>query len=204
MRNAWTLSTDYDLNLFRYVSFPNEGCAMPAWPTHTNGGFHMRTKLVMFGITAVAVLALSLEASPQAVAQNANKPAAAKKSKPAAAKPAAPAPTMSATPAEKPAAKKPVRRKKKTTAMKGVPSGVANCLKHLSEMAAKDPLIAYEGHPEEIINNGLLWNDPKSKCSIGSDESMRKKVADLASAWRMKDAARVRSILGELEGMAPK
>jgi len=163
----------------------------------------MRSKLVMFGITAVAVLALSLEASPQAVAQNANKPAAPKKSKAAAAKPAPPAPTMAAT-AEKPAAKKPVRRKKKTTAMKGVPSGVANCLKHLSEMAAKDPLIAYEGHPEEIINNGLLWNDPKSKCSIGSDESMRKKVADLAKAWRMKDASAVRSILGELEGMAPK
>jgi hypothetical protein len=155
----------------------------------------------MFGITAVAVLALSLEASPQAVAQNANKPAAPKKSKAAAAKPA-PAPTAAATPAEKTAAKKPVRRKKKTTAMKGVPSGVANCLKHLSEMAAKDPLIAYEGHPEEIINNGLLWNDPKSKCSIGSDESMRKKVAELASAWRMKDASKVRSIIGELEGMA--
>ena len=39
----------------------------------------MRSKLVMFGITAAAVLSLSLEASPQAVAQNANKPAAAKK-----------------------------------------------------------------------------------------------------------------------------
>ena len=163
----------------------------------------MRSKLVMFGITAVAVLALSLEASPQAVAQNANKPAAPKKSKAPAAKPAPPAPTMAAS-AEKPAAKKPVRRKKKTTAMKGVPSGVANCLKHLSEMASKDPLIAYEGHPEEIINNGLLWNDPKSKCSIGSDESTRKKVAELASAWRMKDASKVRSIIGELEAMAPK
>src|SRR6185436_6805690 len=186
MRDAWTLSTNYEFNSFRYSAFPNEGRATTARSTHTNGGFHMRSKLVVFGITAVAVLALSLEASPQAVAQNANKPAAPKKSK-AAAKPA-PAPTMAAT-AEKPAAKKPVRRKKKTTAMKGVPSGVANCLKHLSEMAAKDPLIAYEGHPEEIVNNGLLWNDPKSKCSIGSDESMRKKVADLAKAWRMKDAS---------------
>ena len=71
-------------------------------------------------------------------------------------------------------------------------------------MAAKDPLIAYEGHPEEVINNGLLWNDPKSKCSVGSDENMRKKVADLASKWRMHDAAAVRSILQELEGMSPK
>jgi hypothetical protein len=71
-------------------------------------------------------------------------------------------------------------------------------------MAAKDPLIPYEGHPSEVVNNGLLWNDPKSKCSVGSDENMREKVFDLASAWRMNDAAKVRSILQELEGMSPK
>jgi len=166
----------------------------------------MRAKLMMIGITAAAILVLALQASPQAIAQgNANKPAPAKKTKPAAAKPATPAPAQAAAPAEKPAAaKKPVRRKKKTAAMAGVPSGVGNCIKHLSQMAAKDPLIAYEGHPEEVINNGLLWNDPKSKCSVGSDENMRKKVADLASKWRMHDAAAVRSILQELEGMSPK
>jgi hypothetical protein len=105
-------------------------------------------------------------------------------------------------PAAKPAAKKPRRKAKKQMAMKGVPSGLPNCLKHLSEMASKDPLPAYEGHPEEIVNNGLLWNDPKSKCSIGSDENMRKKVAEMAKAWRMKDATTVRSILGELESSA--
>ena len=71
------------------------------------------------------------------------------------------------------------------------------------EERAKDPLIAYEGHPEEIVNNGLLWNDPKSKC-YASDDGMRKKIADLAIKWRMHDAAAVRSILQELEGMAPK
>jgi len=159
------------------------------------------------GITAAAILVLALQASPQAIAQgNANKQAPAKKAKPAATKPAAtPAPAQAAAPAEKPAAaKKPVHRKKKPAGMAGVPSGVANCIKHLSQMAAKDPLIAYEGHPEEIVNNGLLWNDPKSKCSVGSDEGMRKKVADLASKWRMHDAAAVRSILQELEGMSPK
>ena len=176
-------------------------------PKYINGGFDMRAKLMTIGITAAAILLLALQASPQAIAQgNANKPAPAKKAKPAATKPAATAPAQTAAPAEKPAAaKKPVRRKKpKANAMAGVPSGVANCIKHLSQMAAKDPLIAYEGHPEEIVNNGLLWNDPKSKCSVGTDDGMRKKVADLASKWRMHDAAAVRSILQELEGMSPK
>ena len=162
----------------------------------------MRAKLVTFGITAVAVLALALQAFAQG---NANKAAATKKSKPAVAKPMPPPPppVQAAAPAAKAAAKKPVHRaKKKSTAMAGVPSGVANCLKHLSEMASKDPLIAYEGHPEEVINNGLLWNDPKSKCSVGGDENMRKKVVELANAWRMKDASKVRSIIQELQGMA--
>lgn len=170
-------------------------------PKYINGGFDMRAKLMTIGITAAAILVLALQASPQAIAQgNANKPAPAKK-----AKPAATAPAQAAAPAEKPAAaKKPVHRKKKPAGMAGVPSGVANCIKHLSDMAAKDPLIAYEGHPEEIVNNGLLWNDPKSKCSVGSDDNMRKKVADLAGKWRMHDAAAVRSILQELEGMSPK
>jgi hypothetical protein len=166
----------------------------------------MRAKLIMLSITAAAIIALALQASPQAIAQgNANKPAPAKKAKPAATKNAnTAAPAQAATPAAKPAAKKPVPRKKKPAAMAGVPSGVGTCIKHLSEMAAKDPLIAFEGHPEEIVNNGLLWNDPKSKCSVGTDENMRKKVFDLANKWRMHDAAAVRSILQELEGMSPK
>lgn len=170
----------------------------------------MKAKLVTFGITAVAIIALALQASSQAVAQgNANKPAPPKKAKPAATKKnanMAPPPTQAAPApaAAKPAAKKPVHRKKKTNAMAGVPSGVSNCIKHLSEMASKDPLIMFEGHPEEVVNNGLLWNDPKSKCSVGSDENMRQKVFDLATAWRMKDATKVRSILQELEGMSPK
>jgi hypothetical protein len=163
----------------------------------------MRVKLVTFGITSVATLALVVQASSsQAVAQgNANKPAAKKKA-PAQAKPAnaAPAPaTAPAATAEKP---KPKPKKKAKTAMAGVPRGVPNCIKHLSQMAAKDPLIDYDGHPSEIINGGLLWGDPKSHCSVASDDAMKKKVLDLAAAWRKKDATQVRSILGELEASA--
>ena len=162
----------------------------------------MRAKLVTFGLTAVATLALALQASPQAIAQgNANKPAAAKKKapppppKPAQAKPApAPAagqPAMAAKPKPKP-------KKKKAAVMAGVPKGVPACIKHLTQMAAKDPLIDYDGHPSEIINGGLLWSDPKSQCSVAGDEAAKKKVLALADAWRRKDAAQVRSLLQEL------
>jgi hypothetical protein len=162
----------------------------------------MRAKLVTFGITAVATLALVVQASSQAVAQgNANKPAAAKKKmppppppKPAQAKPAPPAggeTMMAAKPKPKP-------KKKASAAMAGVPKGVPACIKHLTTMAAKDPLIDYDGHPSEIINGGLLWNDPKSRCSIASDDAKKKKVIELAGAWRRKDASQVRSILAEL------
>jgi len=170
----------------------------------------MRVKLVTFCFTAVATLAFVVQASSQAVAQgNANKPAAKKKA-PAQAKPAnapapsqakpanAPAPAASETAAKPKAKPKP----KKKAAMAGVPKGVPNCIKHLSQMASKDPLPDYFGHPSEIINNGLLWNDPKSHCSVASDEAMKKKVLDLAEAWRKKDATQVRSILGELESSA--
>jgi hypothetical protein len=159
----------------------------------------MRVKLVTFGITAVATLALLVQASSsQAVAQgNANKPAA--KKAPPQAKPANAAPAPAAAPAATAEKPKPKPKKKAKTAMAGVPSGVPNCIKHLSQMAAKDPLIDYDGHPSEIINGGLLWSDPKSRCSVTSDEAMKKKVLDLANAWRRKDATQVRSILGELE-----
>lgn len=163
----------------------------------------MRVKLVTFCITAVATLAFVVQASSQAVAQgNANKPAAKKKAPaPPQAKPAnAPAPAAAA--GETAAKPKPKPKPKKKAAMAGVPKGVPNCIKHLSQMAAKDPLIDYFGHPSEIINDGLLWNDPKSHCSVAGDEAMKKKVLDLAAAWQKKDATQVRSILGELEGSA--
>ena len=165
----------------------------------------MRAKLVTFGLTAVATLALALQALPQAIAQgNANKPAAKTKApppqaKPAAAKPAppTPAPAAQGTMAAKPKPK-PKPKKKAAAAMAGVPKGVPACIKHLTQMVEKDPLIDYDGHPSEIINGGLLWNDPKSQCSVGSDEAMRKKVVELAGAWRRKDASKVRGLLQEL------
>jgi hypothetical protein len=164
----------------------------------------MRT--VILGVSLVFGVGLMCEASAQAVAQNANKPAAARKAKPAKkapeAKPAAAAATPApAATAEKPMAK-PKPKRKASMAMSGVPNGVPNCIKHLAKMAEKDPLINYDGHPSEIVNNGLMWNDPKSHCSIGSDDAMRKKVVELANAWRMKDSATVRSLLAELGSAA--
>lgn len=164
----------------------------------------MRAKLVTFGITAVATLALVVQASSQAIAQgNANKPAAAKKKAPPPPPPkpvqAKPAPAPTAAPEGTMAAKpKPKPKKKAPAAMAGVPKGVPACIKRLTQLAAKDPLIDYDGRPSEIINGGLLWNDPKSRCSVAGDEAKKKKVLDLAGAWRRKDASQVRSLLQEL------
>ena len=158
----------------------------------------MRAKLVTFGITAVATLVLVVQASSQAVAQgNANKPAAAKKKTPP------PPPPKVAAPAADPgqtmmAAKPKPKPKPKRKAAAGIPKGVPGCIKQLTQLAAKDPLIDYDGRPSDIINGGLLWSDEKSRCSVAADEAKKKKVLDLAAAWRRKDAAQVRSLLQEL------
>jgi hypothetical protein len=166
----------------------------------------MKAKLVTLGFTAIVILALVLQASSQAIAQgNANKPAATKKAppKPPQAKPAPPAAAGdTAATAAKPKPK-PKPTPKAANAMVGVPKGVPACINHLTQMAAKDPLIEYDGHPSDIVNGGLLWNDAKSHCYV-ADESTRKKVVELAGAWRSKDAAKVRSLLQELGGMAGK
>lgn len=130
----------------------------------------MKAKLVTLGMAVVVAVALVFEVSTitSANQENANMAAPAKPRK--------------------------KRMRSKSRMMAGVPMGVENCLNHLAKMAAADPLIDYEGHPSEIVNNGLLWNDPKSKCAI-TDEAQRKKVFELANAWRMKDAATVRSVL---------
>lgn len=162
----------------------------------------MRIRTLTLGLGIVFAACLMFEASAQAVAQNTNKPAARKAkpaAKPAEAKPAPAADSGQTMTAMKP---KPKPKRKASMAMAGVPSGVPNCLKHLSKMAEKDPLINYDGHPSEIINGGLLWADPKSHCSVAADEAMKKKVIELAGAWRAKDAGRVRSLLAELESAA--
>ena len=142
----------------------------------------MRVKLVGLGMALALVVALVVGASTVSFAnqENANKPAAS--------------------------AKKAMKKKRKPSGggggqMAGVPMGEANCLNHLAKMAAADPLIDYEGHPAEIVNNGLMWNDPKSKCAV-SDPDKRKKIYDMAEAWHKKDAAKGRQILGELGASA--
>jgi hypothetical protein len=100
-----------------------------------------------------------------------------------------------------------VRKKTKkpgAMAMTGVPKGVQACIDHLIKMAEKEPLIDYEGHPSEIINGGLMWNSPESKCSLGDNLDLRKKAADVSVAWRKKDVAAVRSLLQELKSAAPQ
>lgn len=138
----------------------------------------MKAKLVTLGLAVVVAVALVFEVSAitSANQENANMAAPAKP-------------------------RKKRMRKSGNKMMAGVPMGVENCLNHLAKMAAADPLIDYEGHPSEIVNNGLLWNDPKSKCAV-SDEGQRKKLFELAQAWRMKDASKVRSMLQEMGATA--
>ena len=168
----------------------------------------MRIRNVILGVGFVVAAGLMSEAQAQAVAP-AYKPATkpVKRVAKASAVTATPAATQApaATPADqtmtmtKP---KPKPKRKASPRMAGVPKGVPACIKHLAKMAEKDPLIDYDGHPSEIINGGLLWNDPKSRCSVAADEAMKKKVLDVAAAWRKKDGATVRSLLAELESAA--
>ena len=85
----------------------------------------------------------------------------------------------------------------------GVPNGISACLDRLSKYAAADPLTPYDKGPEQIINNGLLWDNPHSKCSIGSDQGARDKALALATAWQLKDAGTVRSTLDQVKAAAP-
>jgi hypothetical protein len=87
---------------------------------------------------------------------------------------------------------------------RGIPKGVQACLDRLIKIASADPLPPYGGQAEQIINGGLLWHDAKSRCSIGEDQSLRLKVAEVVKAWRSKDAAQVRSLLQELKSAAPQ
>jgi hypothetical protein len=108
------------------------------------------------------------------------------------------------TMAPKKAKKKQKAKKPGAMAMTGVPKGVQACIDHLIKMAEKEPLVDYEGHPSEIINGGLMWNSPESKCSLGDNLDLRKKAADVSVAWRKKDVAAVRSLLQELKSAAPQ
>lgn len=169
----------------------------------------MRIRSVILGLSLVAAAGLMYEASAQAVAQPAYKPAAKNVKRVAKAPAASSAPAANQAPAATPADQtmtmakpKPKPKRRASQRMAGVPKGVPACIKHLGKMAEKDPLIAYDGHPSEIVNGGLLWSDPKSRCSVTGDEAMKKQVIELAGAWRTKDAAKVRSLLAELASAA--
>jgi hypothetical protein len=83
----------------------------------------------------------------------------------------------------------------------GIPNGAAHCVAKLEQLAGSQA--QYEAGPSKIINEGLLWNDPKSKCSVGSDQALRNKILDLATAWQLKDWSKVQSLLPEIKSAVP-
>ncbi|HET8676277.1 MAG TPA: hypothetical protein VFO63_10850 [Blastocatellia bacterium] len=154
----------------------------------------MRVKFLTMGMTLALAIALVAELSAvTALSQdNTNQ-----------------TPPSTSTPqaTETPPAKKNVRRRVRrggARSKRGVPTGVQNCIDRLIELATPDPLVAYDGQPSEIVNNGLMWNDPKSKCSVGADTSLRLKITNLATAWNQKEADKVRSLLQEIKSAAPQ
>ncbi|MEW6127657.1 MAG: hypothetical protein AB1757_11525 [Acidobacteriota bacterium] len=100
--------------------------------------------------------------------------------------------------------KKTKRVKKASSKSAQAANSPAGCVDQLIKLAEKDPLIAYEGKPEDLVNNRLLWNDPKSKCYVGGEQAMRNKLLELANTWRKKDAATVRSMLQEIKSSLPQ
>jgi hypothetical protein len=145
----------------------------------------MKTRLATLCAAAIVMMALAIEGFAVTSFKQENPP-----------------PTGTATTKTKKAGKRKPKGKKMGDMRGGIPTGMENCLNALAKMAAGDPLPAYEGRPEQIINTGLLWNDPKAKCSVGDDQAKRMKLFELATAWRKKDAASVRSILQELGASA--
>lgn len=144
-----------------------------------------KTKKVLLSLTAVAVFSLFTVAD--IAAQQADQ--------------------QMMTTTKKQTAKKPRAKKKagaQNMANAPVPKGVQKCIDHLIEMANAEPMTPYEGHPQKVINEGLMWNDEKSNCSIGADQDLRMKVLKMSNAWKMKDAATVRSLLAEIKSAAPQ
>jgi hypothetical protein len=133
----------------------------------------MKARLLMIGVIVVISAMLASELSPAVAQGNANTSNANRRS---------------------------ARRRKSAKTMRGVPRGVNACIEHLLKMAkAGEP---YEGHPREIINNGLLWNDPRSHCAV-TDQSLREKIFDVATAWQLKQMDKVVSLLEEIKGALP-
>jgi hypothetical protein len=100
--------------------------------------------------------------------------------------------------------KAPQKRRSRGSRSTAVPKGVQACIDRLIEIASADPLPAYGGQAEKIVNDGLLWNDPKSKCSVGDDQALRTKISNMVVEWRQKNADKVRSLLQEIKSAAPQ
>lgn len=83
-----------------------------------------------------------------------------------------------------------------------LPPNVLKALKELDDMASGDKLGPYEGPPQEIINDGLLWNDQRSRCSIGDDETLRQYLFELSNAWRLSDRDKVRYLMQKIKDRA--
>jgi len=164
----------------------------------------MRFKVSAMGLMVVVAAIVAMGPAPRSVLarQNANANKRAPRAKTGSASKASN--SQAATPAatgEKPKSRKPARRHPKETV--GIPSGAGACVARLEQLASKEPMTPYEKGPEQIINNGLLWNDPHSKCSVGSDQTVRSKVFAVATAWQQKDSSKVQSALADLKSSVP-
>jgi hypothetical protein len=82
-----------------------------------------------------------------------------------------------------------------------IPNGAAACVEKLEQLAGSST--PFEEGPSKIINEGLLWNDARSKCSVGADQGLRKKIFDMATAWELKDMSKVQSILSDVKASLP-
>ena len=164
----------------------------------------MRLKVFAMGLILVAAAVAAMGTAPRSVLarQNTNANKRAPRAKAGSATKTtnsqAGAPAAST---EKPKAKKPARKHAKEAV--GIPSGAGACVAKLEQLASKEPLTPYEKGPEQIINNGLLWNDPHSKCSVGTDQSVRDKVFAVATAWQQKNSSGVQSALADLKSSVP-
>ncbi len=181
----------------------------------------MRAKPLMLIISTIVLLAVPFELvaaiSRETTAQNANSNTNRSPRRNRGRRPPPPPPSDSVTPPTDTAQAEPTagtttqqrrrrgnRGRARARANTGVPTGVQNCIDALIEIAGNDPLVPYDGRPEEIVNNGLMWNDPKSKCSVGTDSALRLKLFNLSNAWRRNNASEVRSLLQEIKSSAPQ
>ena len=162
----------------------------------------MRLKGFAMGLIVVAAAIAAMGPAPRSVLarQNANANKRAPRAKASATK----VTNSQAAPAaagEQPKPKRPARKRPKETA--GIPTGAGACVAKLEQLASKEPMTPYENGPDQIINNGLLWNDPHSKCPVGSDQAVRSKVFAVATAWQQKNSTGVQSALADLKSSVP-